>query len=268
MLSLAWVLLAAIALTLALIWLLQRRLIYFPQTSRVPAVATILPTGEEVRLQTDDDLHLGAWWLPPVGASRGTVIVFNGNAGDRSHRAPLGDALTRAGYGVVLFDYRGYGGNSGDPSETGLASDARAARAYLDTRPDVDANRVFYFGESLGAAVAVSLAVEKPPQALILRSPFISLADMGRIHYPFLPTGPLLRDRYESISRIDQVPCPILIVAGERDTIIPADVSRRLYERISRSDARFVLIPGADHNDFELLAGKQLLEEVIRFVER
>jgi fermentation-respiration switch protein FrsA (DUF1100 family) len=267
-LPLLWVLVAAVVLTLALIWLLQRRLIYFPTSTPVPAAATILPTAEQVSFDTEDDARLGAWWLPPARASRDTVIVFHGNAGDRSHRAPLADVLTRAGYGVLLFDYRGYGGNPGEPSETGLAADARAARAYVDSRPDVDRSRVVYFGESLGAAVAVSLAIEKPPKALILRSPFTSLADMGRIHYPFLPTGPLLRDRYESISRIDQVACPILILAGERDTIIPAEVSRRLYEGISRGDAQFVLIPGADHNDFELLAGKQLIEEVLRFVER
>jgi fermentation-respiration switch protein FrsA (DUF1100 family) len=234
----------------------------------VPAAATLLPRAEDVSFETEDGVRLGAWWLPPVGASRGTVIVFNGNAGDRSFRTPLADALARAGFGVLLFDYRGYGGNPGEPSESGLALDARAARGYLDKRPDVDATRVFYFGESLGAAVAVSLAVEKPPAALILRSPFTSIADMGRVHYPLLPTGPLLRDRYESISRIDQVACPTLVIAGERDTVIPTDLSRTLFQGIRRQDARFVLIPGADHNDYELLAGRQLMDEVLRFLDR
>ena len=196
------------------------------------------------------------------------MLVFNGNAGDRSFRAPLAAALARVGFSVLIFDYRGYGGNPGDPSERGLASDARAARSYLDSRPDVDPTRIAYFGESLGAAVAMTPRRRAAPSALILRSPFTSLSDMGRVHYPLLPTGPLLRDRFDSISRIGQISSPVLIVAGERDQLVPPEQSSRLYAAIQRPDARLVLISGADHNDFELLAGKQLLDEVVGFLER
>jgi fermentation-respiration switch protein FrsA (DUF1100 family) len=104
------------------------------------------------------------------------VLVFNGNGGNRAHRAPLAAALSRSGLAVLLFDYRGYGGNPGAPTEPGLLADARAARAYLASRPGVDPGRLVYLGESLGAAVAVALAVEVPPLALVLRSPFTSLA--------------------------------------------------------------------------------------------
>ena len=268
MLSMLVLFVAVAAVMLAVLWFFQRRLIYFPMRAPVPSAATILPTAEEVSFETEDGLRLGGWFVPSVGASRGTVLVFNGNAGDRSFRAPLAAALARNGFSVLLFDYRGYGGNPGDPSERGLSSDARAARAYLDSRPDVDPARIAYFGESLGAAVAVSLAVEKPPAALILRSPFTSLSDMGRLHYPLIPTGPLLRDRFDSMSRIGQISAPVLIVAGERDRLVPPEQSSRLYAAIQRPDARLALISGADHNDFELLAGKQLLDEVVGFLER
>jgi uncharacterized protein len=268
MLSMVLMFVAAVAVILAVIWLFQRRLIYYPLRASVPSAVTILPTAEEVSFETDDGLRLAGWFVPPAGASRGTVLFFNGNAGDRSFRAPLAAALTRAGLSVLIFDYRGYGGNPGDPSERGLSSDARAARSYLDSRPDVDATRIAYFGESLGAAVAVTLAVEQPPSALILRSPFTSLSDMGRVHYPLLPTGLLLRDRFDSLSRIGLISSPVLIVAGERDRIVPPEQSRRLYAAIQRPDARLVPISGADHNDFELLAGKQLLDEVIGFLNR
>ena len=103
---------------------------------------------------------------------------------------------------VLLFDYRGYGGNPGSPSEAGLAADARAARGYLDSRPEVRSESVVFYGESLGAGVAIGLAAEWPPAALVLRSPFTSLADVGRRHYPYLPVRQLLKERYDSIGRI------------------------------------------------------------------
>ena len=129
---------------------------------------------------------------------------------------------------MLLFDYRGYGGNSGRPSENGLAADARAAQAWLAAQPDVE--RVVYFGESLGAAVAIGLAVERPPAALVLRSPFTSLADVGAVHYPWLPVRRLLLDRYPSIERIGSLSAPLMVIAGDRDDIVPESLSKRLYD--------------------------------------
>ena len=143
-------------------------------------------------------------------------MVFNGNAGNRAYRVPLALALRRHNVAMLLFDYRGYGGNPGTPTEMGLAADARAARTYLLGRLDVDSARIVYFGESLGSAVAIALAVENPPAALILRSPFTSLADLGQFHYPLLPVRWLLRDRFASIDRMRQVPCLLLVIAAQR----------------------------------------------------
>jgi uncharacterized protein len=178
---------------------------------------------------------------------------------------PLAAALSRAGLSVLLFDYRGYGGNLGRPSEGGLAADARAAQAWLAARPEVDPDRIAYFGESLGAAVALRLAVERPPAALILRSPFTSLTDVGRLHYPWLPVKWLLSDRYGSAARVAQLSVPLLVIAGERDQIVPSALSRRLYDAAS-APKRFVLVPGADHNDAALLDGPQTVGETLRFL--
>jgi uncharacterized protein len=193
------------------------------------------------------------------------VLVCNGNGGNRALRAPLATALSRAGLSVLLFDYRGYGGNPGRPSEDGLAADARAAQAWLAARPEVDPDRIAYFGESLGAAVALRLAVERPPAALILRSPFTSLTDVGRLHYPWLPVKWLLSDRYGSAARVAQLSVPLLVIAGERDQIVPSALSRRLYDAAS-APKRFVLVPGADHNDAALLDGPQTVGETLRFL--
>src|SRR5688500_14652698 len=168
-----WMMVAAglvvvVAFVLALIWTLQRRLMYFPSRA-VPAADDLGTDIEPVSFGTTDGLRLSGWFVGASGPSpRVTVLVFNGNAGNREHRLPLAAALQRHGLQVLLLDYRGYGGNGGTPTEAGLAADGRAARAYLAGRPDVDASRIVYFGESLGTAVAVALAVEQPPAALVL----------------------------------------------------------------------------------------------------
>jgi fermentation-respiration switch protein FrsA (DUF1100 family) len=178
----------------------------------------------------------------------------------------LAAALQRHGFNVLLTDYRGFGGNPGSPDEEGLAADAEAARAYVLGRRDIDPARVVYFGESLGAAVALRLAVEHPPSALVLRSPFASLASVGQHHYPLLPVRLLLRDRFPSIDRAPQIRSPVLVIAGTSDTIIPIDHTRRLYDAITAPKA-FVEID-ADHNDAALVDGEQMIQAIVRFVGR
>jgi len=257
---------AVIAAVLALIWAMQRRLIYFPADG-VPTPGDVgLADVEPVAFETTDGLRLNGWFVAASGTlPRVTVLVFNGNAGNRAHRGPLAAAFQRHGLQVLLVDYRGYGGNPGAPTEHGLAADSRAARAYLASRPDVDASRIVYFGESLGTAVAVDLAVEQPPAALILRSPFTSMADIGQHHYPFLPVRLLLRDRFAAIDRIPRIRAPLLVIAGGRDRIVPVEQSRRLYDAAVAHKALLVL-PDADHNDDELLAGDEMVGAIVRFL--
>jgi len=260
----------AVAALLGLVWFFQRSLIYLPLDHDVPQPAQVgLARAEPVRFATADGLTLGAWLVPAAqGGARATVLVFNGNAGNRGGRAPLAARLSAAGFAVLLLDYRGYGENPGRPTERGLVEDALAARRWVDARPDLASGRVVYFGESLGAAVAVALAVERPPAALVLRSPFTTLAEVGRIHYPCLPVGALLVDRWSSIARIGRVDCPLLVVAGSRDRIVPAELSRRLFEASpGRGPKRMSTIEGADHNDMALLAGDELIGGVTRFLE-
>jgi uncharacterized protein len=268
------VVVAVLAAALGLLWLFQRRLLYFPTPGPVPPAASVLPGAEDVTFETADGLRLAGWFVPAppggpaaqVGRARPAVLVCNGNGGDRSMRAPLAAALARMGLGVLLFDYRGYGGNPGHPTEEGLAADARAALGYLAARPEVDPERVIYFGESLGAAVALRLATERPPAALVLRSPFASLAEVGRRHYPVLPVSLLLRDRYDSAALAGRLDAPLLVVAGGRDQIVPASHSRRLFEAAPQPK-RLVVLDGADHNDDELLAGPRLLAELRTFLD-
>ncbi len=243
------------------LWLLQRRLIYLP-AGGVPEVTRVLPGWDDVTLQTSDGLALGAWYRYPE-PDEPVVIVFNGNAGHREGRALLGARLADHGFGVLLFDYRGYGDNPGRPTEDGLARDARAALAFVGR--EAPGHPVVYFGESLGAAVAIELATATPPDALVLRSPFTSLADVAAVHYSWLPVSALLWDEYPSLDRIGSIDVPLLVIAGSADSIVPVAQSRRLYEAASQP-RQLVIVAGADHNDLALLAGDRLVAAVVAFI--
>jgi fermentation-respiration switch protein FrsA (DUF1100 family) len=249
-------------------WGLQRRLIYFPAPSSVPPVSGVLPGAREVRLHTADGLELGAWLVPAGGASRDvTVLVASGNAGNRSLRAPLAAALSRAGMAVLLFDYRGYGGNPGSPSEAGLALDVRAAHRYLTQDRRIPQGRLLYVGESLGAAVVTELATEHPPAGLLLRSPFVDLGAVGRAHYPYLPVGALLRDRYPVAEQLARIAVPTTVVYGTEDGIVPPEQSRAVAAAAG-GPSLLVAVRGADHNDRALLAGAVLVRAVIELADR
>jgi uncharacterized protein len=255
-----------VAIGLVLLWTVQRSLIYFP-FGGVPEPAEVGLRGAElIGFTTDDGVSLAGWFVPATTATTlATVIVFNGNAGHRGLRAPLAARLAEQGLASLLFDYRGYGGNPGSPSEEGLARDARAARRYLASRADVDQSRIVYLGESLGTGAAVRLASESLPHALILRSPFTSLVDVGRHHYPFLPVRWLLRDRFPSIDLIGDIACPVLIIAAQNDSIVPAALSERLYAAAAEPK-RLVILDGVDHNDAELLDGREMIKAIVDFV--
>jgi hypothetical protein len=256
---------------LAYLYLTQRSMLYFPD-SAVPSSALLPDEAEAIELETADGLRLGAWFLPATTDTSGqhagpAVLVFNGNAGDRSHRLPLAVALTARGYAVLLFDYRGYAGNPGSPSEDGLRADARAAVDALAARPEVDPERIAYFGESLGAAVAGGLATERPPAALVLRSPPPSIVEMARHHYPYLPiVDALVMDRYPLVEQIGEVQAPVLVIVTENDEIVPARMSRRVFEAASEPK-REMTITGAHHNDPALLAGEELVDVVVGFLD-
>jgi pimeloyl-ACP methyl ester carboxylesterase len=209
------------------LWLLQRRLIYFPDRSPVPAAAAVLAGGHYVVLETSDGLRLGAWLVMPVQPGRGVaVLIAPGNAGSRLDRVPLARALADAGFTVLLMDYRGYGANPGDPRQSGLARDVRAAREYLAATTGFTPNRTIYYGENLGASVVTELATQYPPAGLVLRSPFTDLAAVGRHHYPILPVRAILRDRYPIADLIDQITAPTVVIYGTADSVVPPGQSQ------------------------------------------
>ncbi len=263
LLSVILVGLIGIASIMLLAWLFQRRLVYLPFGEIPSPHSAGQPLVEEVQFPTDDGLTLHGWFFPSA-TSRDpfTVIVFNGNAGNRSFRAPLAASLHKAGLQVLLFDYRGFGDNAGSPTELGLYRDARAVRRYAVSRPDIDAARLVYFGESLGSAIAINLATQFPPALLVVRSPFTSLVEVGQIHYPFLPVDWLLQDRFAAIDAVPGVTSPMLVIAGDDDQVVPLELSRHLFEAAS-AEKQFIVVGGANHNDYALVAGDLMITAIL-----
>ena len=244
------------------LFLFQRRLIYFPSASVAAPAETL--NAEPIAFRSADGTPLSGWFMSPSGGGAlCTVMVFNGNGGNRSDRLPLAERLLDAGFAVVLFDYRGYGGSSGSPSEEGLRADGLAATRYVRERLDVDPARVVYLGESLGAGVAVAVSLVETPALLILRSPFTSLADVAATRIPLLPIGPLLWDDFPNLETIGQVEAPVLVVAGSADRTVSVEQSIQVFDAAPDPKA-LVLVEGADHNDRELTSGFVAIPEVQR----
>lgn len=224
---------------------LQDKLLYFPAPERPEPTRFGVPDMLPVTLNTADGLALNAWYKP--GAP--TLVYLHGNGGHIGHRGFKVRPWLDAGIGVLLVEWRGYGGNLGAPGEAGLLADGRAALDFLAARGVPPARTVLY-GESLGSGIAVMLAVERPVGGLVLEAPYTSIAEVGASHYWFLPVGLLLRDAFDARAAAPRVAAPVLVVHGENDDVIPARFGRALYEALPQpKQARF--IPGAGHNDLD-----------------
>jgi fermentation-respiration switch protein FrsA (DUF1100 family) len=168
---------------------------------------------------------------------------------------------------VLLMDYRGYGGNPGDPSQGGLARDVRAGRGYLVEAAGIAPDRIIYYGESLGAAVVTELGTAYPPAGLVLRSPFVDLATVGRYHYPVLPVSLLLRDRYPVADLVGRISAPTVVIYGTADSVVPPRQSRAVAARAA-GPVRLVAVQGADHNDPVLVDGAPVIDAVVALADR
>lgn len=218
----------------------QRSLIY-----PAPAVFAPIPTGyDQVSLRTADGLTLSAAWHPPA-PGKPVVLFFHGNGDDWAGGARAMAALERAGFGVLLPEYRGYGANPGQPDEAGFYADGRAALAWLAER-GVPAQRAVLVGNSIGGGPATQLALETTPAALILVSPFSSLPDVVAERFPWLPGRILVKDRFENADKLGRVAAPVLILHGTADDQIPHTHSQRLAK--AAPQARLVLVPDTNHD--------------------
>ncbi len=263
------VLAAALAAYLLLclgVYARQRSLLYFPWRWSEEEARRANPGYEEVRFRAEDGESLHGWLLRNPGAPW-TVIVFHGNGGNLSVQADLMDPFERLGLQVLLFDYRGYGLSTGNPTEAGLVADGLAAAKFAADELRVPPERIVYYGKSIGAGVAALAGARRPPGRLILESSFDSMAALGAYHYPFLPVRWFLRDRFDAASVIGAIRCPILFIHGDADEIVPIARGRALFEAADLSGRRFLVLPGARHNDPPSTYPPAYLETVKEFLK-
>jgi uncharacterized protein len=244
--------------------LLLNSLLYFPSRAIIETPDRAGLDYRELALESDDGERLHGWWIGAQTDPLGHLLLCHGNAGNVGDRVLHAALLTTAGFDVLLFDYRGYGRSSGRPSEEGTYRDARAALTCLLEQPGVDPARVFYLGESLGGAVALDLALGRPPAGLVLLSSFTGVREVGRLHYPFVPAF-LIPDAYPTVRQIHGLRAPLLVLHGDRDDIVPLSQGRALFEA-ARGPKQMHVFPGLGHNDLVPLAGVEFARVIASWV--
>lgn len=242
------VLAAAYAGLVLLVYIFQSRLIFYPETGREFS-ATPGRIGlqyEDLQLKTSDGISLHGWFIP-AQHPRGTVLFLHGNAGNISHRLDSVRMFNRLGYGMLLFDYRGYGSSGGVPTEQGTYRDAEAAWQYLTEQRRLPASDIVLFGESLGGAIAAWLAAREKPAALVIASGFTSVPELAQQIYPYLPARWLARASYDTRGYLRSVTAPVLIAHSPDDEIIPFTHGRALFAA-ANPPKQFLELAGG-HND-------------------
>lgn len=236
---------------MALIYFRQGSMVFLPEIDRDYRAS---PTDiglpfTPLKLTTADGENLDGWFVPAgtKREARGLVVFFHGNAGNIAHRLDYLRMFHDLGLETLIMDYRGYGKSSGSPSEQGTYRDAEAAWLHATQVLGFPAGRIVLFGESLGGGVAAQLAAKTHPAALVLASTFTSVPDLGAELYPLLPIHWLAHIRYDSLARLEEIACPLLVIHSRNDDIIPYTHGRRLFEA-ARPPKQFLEVEGG-HND-------------------
>lgn len=204
---------------------------------------------EEVWFKAADGTKLFGWFAPRPNSKR-AVLYCHGNGEDVARNADtLAELRRELNANVFIFDYRGYGHSEGRPDEAGCIADGLAAHRWLADRLGLETNDVIVMGRSLGGAIAVAVAAKQGARALVLDSTFSRMTDAAAYHYPWLPIRLLMRNRYDSLARIQQYHGPVFQTHGKADTIVPLELARELFAAIPSTLKEFRDYPGRDHND-------------------
>ena len=227
----------------------QARYVFFPSRELVLSPGDLQLPFEDVTLRTADGGQVHGWWIPADAGERGVVLVCHGNAGNISHRMDTILTFRELGFSVFIFDYRGYGRSPGKPTESGTYADVEAAWGYLTGTRGVDAGRILLFGRSLGGPVAAWLARKERPGALALESSFLSVAEIGRDVYPFLPVRLLCRLSYNTGEYVSQAKCPVIVVHSPEDELVGYRHGEAIYAA-APEPKHLVRIQGSHNHGF------------------
>ncbi|MFA4986517.1 MAG: alpha/beta hydrolase [Candidatus Brocadiia bacterium] len=237
------VLLASI---MAAAYFLRNKLTYFPDKHLVGLPLQMGLEYRDANFTSADGTKLAGWIVEKQNA-RGWALVCHGNGGNVSYNLELLNTIAKNGFNVLIFDYRGFGNSEGTPTEEGLYADTIAAADFLMEQPGFNPHRFLIYGHSIGAAAALYCAIERRPSELILEAPFSCLADAAASHYPAFIVRPVLGRQYDNMARIGKLLCPLLIVHGMTDGVIPQSLGKKLFDE-AKGDKTFASHPNGHNN--------------------
>ena len=244
------------------VYFYQRNLLYHPSENNYQN-DTIQFSHQEIFIKVNDEIKLKSWIINKDLKNFKTLVFFHGNAGDLSNRIYKLNELDKLNINILLISWRGFSGNEGYPTEKNLYEDAEAAIKWLNKKK-VSNSQIILYGESLGTGVAVEIASKNNFNSIILESPFTSIENSAKIYYPYLPVSFLLKDRYDSISKIKKINSPILIMHGRKDDIVPFFMGKKLFEKAnSPKDSYFT-----DIDDHMMEFNSQLLNKIKDFITK
>lgn len=246
------------------VFLFQGRLVYFPTRALDATPASIGLRYEDVRLETESGNTLHGWYVPGAESAR-TLLFLHGNAGNISHRLDSLRVFNGLGLNVLLIDYSGYGESSGKPSESQTYDDALTAWRYLTGDRGIASERIVVFGRSLGGGVATWLAARETPGALIVESTFISVPELAKKYYPIVPIQWLTRIRYDNVSLMPSVRCPVLVIHSRDDELVPFAHGRAVFAA-APEPKEFLELRG-DHNSGFIVSAQAYLGGLARFLD-
>jgi fermentation-respiration switch protein FrsA (DUF1100 family) len=243
---------------------LEQKSLYHPERNIPENPANLGIVYEEVNFKTNDGKLLNGWFVP-VKNAKVTVLYCHGNAGNIYHRLHKVKFFYDMGVNFFIFDYRGYGKSSGNPSEKGLYKDAQAAYDYIASRRDVDKNKIVVYGKSLGGPVAADLCLHKQASALILEGSFASVALRAQQLYPFLPMKLLITQKYDAMAKAKDIHIPKLIAHARQDEVISFRHGEILFK--SAAEPKQFLPFDGGHNDDVYVTSAAYMENLRKFLK-
>ena len=253
------VVLVYLLVTLGL-YIFQRSLLYHPVENNYYG-DKLTVNIEKVKITTDDNIDLLAWYHKKDIKKYKTILYFHGNAGSLENRIHKINHFKDMNINFILLAWRGFSGNKGKPTEQGLYEDARSAVKWLINQGVTEENIIIY-GESLGTGVATEIAQNKNFAGVILESPFTSMIDLGKKYYPIFPVKLLLKDKYESEKKIKNLKSPILVIHGKKDKIVPFYMGKKIFDMANNPKFNYF----TEMDDHMMNYDENLINEIDLFI--
>ena len=259
MFTITIIIISCYLIVVAFVFFNQRNLLYHPFENNYNKDSANF-SYEEIFIPTSNGNTLKAWFHKKDLDNKRTLIFFHGNAGNLRNRIYKLNLIKDFDINFLIVAYRGFSGNKGKPTELGLYEDARSALSWL-TKQNIKEDQIIIYGESLGTGVSTEVAQNKKFAGIILESPFTSMVDAGKFYYPYLPVSLLLKDRYETLKKLNNINIPILVMHGKKDKIVPFDMGKKVFEKAN--EPKFSYFP--DNDDHMMEYNEELLETLSNF---